>query len=438
MLRCRRGSAAFATVVALVPLIGVVALGAEAGSWYVVKQHEQNAADSAAMSGALAIANSDTQANFGTLNGFSPNVTVTQGSYSPGSGFSPGGTPLNAVHAVVTECQPQSLSLVLYKGSCNGTPNNVLIKSEAVASVEALTKVPCVLAAAGPITFQDAAVQINAPNCGIASNGTPVGINFKVAPKTFNVGSVSTAGSCTGSYCNSVSPPVNTYAPPVKDQFSDLVTAINGLTLNPCGSTLQPYAPTATTPGLCANDNQTFNKVQSITMSGVYFFSGGLSLGGNGGLRTCTGLATDPDPVCTTPAQLNLGPITATIIVLPVNKPPALKMAGGSVFNITAPNTAPSTLPGALSSVANLLANMAIFDPETSPQITGTSTFGGSGVFYLPNANPLNFQGTSNGVVSTCTEVIAASIQFSGTPSFDNSGCPDSIKLKSYIVVLVQ
>ena len=51
LLRCRRGSAAFATVVALVPLIGVVALGGEAGSWYVTKQHAQNAADAAAISG---------------------------------------------------------------------------------------------------------------------------------------------------------------------------------------------------------------------------------------------------------------------------------------------------------------------------------------------------------------------------------------------------
>ena len=51
LLRCRRGTAAFATVVALVPLIGVVALGGEAGSWYVTKQHAQNAADAAAISG---------------------------------------------------------------------------------------------------------------------------------------------------------------------------------------------------------------------------------------------------------------------------------------------------------------------------------------------------------------------------------------------------
>src|SRR5438445_5486998 len=56
LLQSRRGSVAFATVIALVPLIGAVALGAEAGSWYVTKQHAQNAADAAAFAGALRLA----------------------------------------------------------------------------------------------------------------------------------------------------------------------------------------------------------------------------------------------------------------------------------------------------------------------------------------------------------------------------------------------
>src|SRR6266581_6517914 len=56
LLRCRRGSVALATVIALVPLIGVVALGAEAGSWYVTRQHAQNAADAAAYSSGLTLA----------------------------------------------------------------------------------------------------------------------------------------------------------------------------------------------------------------------------------------------------------------------------------------------------------------------------------------------------------------------------------------------
>jgi hypothetical protein len=410
MLRCRRGSAAFATVVALVPLIGVVALGGEAGSWYVIKQHAQNAADSAAISGALAIANSDSQPNFGTLNGFSSNVTVTQGSYSTGSGFQSGGAPVNAVQAVVTECQPQTLSLVLYTGSCNGTAKSVMIKAQAVASVQIPKMLPCVLASRGPVTFQDAAVQVNAPNCGIASNGTPIGIDFKVAPKQLNVGSLSTAGGCSGSLCGSVL----TYAPPVIDPFSALTSAMTGLTMLTCSpkTTLKSYAS-----GNCANDPGNINSNLQISSSGVYFFSG-IKLAGGGSITTAQG-------------------VSATIILLPGT---SLSMTGNSSINITAPTTAPSAsaLPGQLASVASLLADMAIFDTETSPKIGGTSTMSGSGVFYLPNANPLNFQGNPTSSVSTCTEVIAASIQFSGTPNFDNSGCSSSIIPKSQLVVLVQ
>jgi hypothetical protein len=213
-----------------------------------------------------------------------------------------------------------------------------------------------------------------------------------------------------------MSPPVLTYAAPVLDPFSAVITAIKNLTLPKCkGSTLQSYAT-----GQCANDNITINSATTLTVSGVYFFSGGLSLGGNGSLATGPG-------------------VSATIIVLPVSgKNAALKMAGGSTFNITAPVAAPSgsAIPTALGSVASKLANMAIFDPETSPQITGNATMSGSGVFYLPNA-ALNYQGSPSST-STCTEVLAASIQFSGTPNFDNSGCPNSIKLTSQRVLLVQ
>jgi hypothetical protein len=411
-LRCRRGTAAFVTVVAMVPLIGFVALGGEAGSWYVTKQHAQNAADSAALSGAFAIANSNSQPNFGTVNGFSPNnVVVTQGSYSTGSGFSPGGTP-TAVQAQVTQCQPQSLSLVLFSTNCTDATGshekNVTIKAQAVAIVMTPKFLPCTLATTGPVTFQDAAVQITAPNCSIASNGKPIGINFQVAPKQLDVGSLSTAGGCSGSLCGSVT----TYAPPVIDPFSALNSAITNLTLPNCGgSGLTSYATKQ-----CANNNTTINSAVPITVSGIYFFSGNLNLGGNGSLTTATG-------------------VSATIILLPGA---TLKMAGGSSINITAPTAAPSALPVQLGSVANLLANMAIFDTETSPKIAGNATMGGTGVFYLPNANPLNYQGNSTSAGSTCTEVIAASISFSGTPNFDNSGCADNIKLKSQVVVLVQ
>lgn len=457
MLHCRRGSAAFATVIALVPLIGAVAVGAEAGSWYVTRQHAQNAADAAAVAGALRLACSlapscpDTNTvdyrgkEFAAQNAFcNAGDTSYPGSTCPAalpSGTSQtvtvatltswNGTNGNFVQATVSQQQRAQLAAVLGF-------TTVTIPATAVASVKQPTHLPCVLATSGAITFQDASVKINAPNCGLASNGTPTGFDFKTGLNTAPVvGSMSTMGGCSGnaSLCGSVS----TYNPQVIDPFSALTSAISGLTLTSCSQKFAYNSPPYQT-GLCAYNNTNINSQISLINSGVYFFSGGLSLTGGGILRTCTGTANDPDPVCTTPTQLQKGQITATIIVLPVSGGKAtLTMTGNSSFNVTAPTTAPSAsaLPSQLGSVASHLADMALFDPEKSPKIGGTSTMSGSGVFYLPNASPLNWQGTSTGNVSTCTEVIAASITLAGTPNLDNSGCPTSILLTSQIVELV-
>ncbi|MGY4286194.1 Flp pilus assembly protein TadG [Bradyrhizobium sp. LM2.7] len=464
LLRSRRGSVAFATVIALIPLIGVVALGGEAGSWYVTRQHAQNAADAAAYSGAVqqlcltdpnvpcavaqtvdyrakqsaaqnAFCNAGDNSYPGSVcsaslpTGVSQTVTIT-----PLTSWN--GTAGSFVQATVSQRQPGYLTQVLGLSTVN-------IPATAVARVKQADKLPCLLASSGPITVQDSSVQITAPNCGLASNGTPIGFDLHSMTTPPRVGAMTTAGGCSGdaSLCGKVS----TYNPPVIDPFSPLTSAISGLTLTPCGSRLQPYvtiAGDATRPGHCANDNTNINKQTSLTESGVYFFSGGLSLTGSGSLRTCTGTSNDPDPVCTSPAQLAKGQITATIIVLPISgNKTSLKMAGGSSFDIVAPTTAPSApsgIPSQLASVAKFLKNMALFDPEVSPQTTGTSTMSGSGVFYLPKADPLNWKGSATGQVSTCTEVIAASIKLSGTPQFDNSGCDTSILIVSRIVDLVQ
>ncbi|MCK1710029.1 hypothetical protein IVA83_13270 [Bradyrhizobium sp. 143] len=457
LLRSRRGSVAFATVIALIPLIGVVALGGEAGSWYVTRQHAQNAADAAAYSGAMqqlcltdpnvpcavaqtvdyrakqsaaqnAFCNAGDNSYPGSVcsaslpTGVSQTVTIT-----PLTSWN--GTAGSFVQATVSQRQPGYLTQVLGLSTVN-------IPATAVARVKQADKLPCLLASSGPITVQDSSVQITAPNCGLASNGTPIGFDLHSMTTPPRVGVMTTAGGCSGdaSLCSKVS----TYNPPVIDPFSQLTSAISGVTLPKCtGPSPPPFHPYSS--GLCAYDNTNVTKRTSLTESGVYFFSGGLSLTGSGSLRTCTGTSNDPDPVCTSPAQLAKGQITATIIVLPISgNKTSLKMAGGSSFDIVAPTTAPSPLPSQLTSVAKFLKNMALFDPEVSPQTTGTSTMSGSGVFYLPKADPLNWKGSSTGQVSTCTEVIAASIQLSGTPQFDNSGCDPSILLVRRIVVLVQ
>src|SRR6266446_3990474 len=152
LLRCRRGSAAFATVIALVPLIGVVALGGEAGSWYVTKQHAQNAADAAAYSGGLRLAcsisgssNCDTAQDyvyrgkqFAAQNRF---CNAGDSSY-PGSNCAtslPAGTTQTVqidqptgdrVRAIVSQQQPAHLAKVL------GLSSPINIRAQAIAQVQ--------------------------------------------------------------------------------------------------------------------------------------------------------------------------------------------------------------------------------------------------------------------------------------------------------------
>ena len=250
LLRCRRGSAAFATVVALVPLIGVVALGAEAGSWYVTKQHAQNAADAAAYSGGLtagmlimlhparihsqwtiAVSNLRHRTRSATL--ATPPIPARQCATSLPTGTSQtvqintltawNGVNGNFVQATVSQQQPAYLAKVLGLSTVN-------IGATAIAQVDKLPKPPCVLALTGSISFQGSP-NINAPNCGMASNDTAKdALNFTGGGMSINLGSLSAAGGCTGtaSFCNTAL----TYRSPVTNPFSALDGALTTL----CGA----------------------------------------------------------------------------------------------------------------------------------------------------------------------------------------------------------
>jgi Flp pilus assembly protein TadG len=52
----RRGATAVTFALSAIALTGLAGLGAEVGTWYVMKRHGQNAADAAAVAGALTLA----------------------------------------------------------------------------------------------------------------------------------------------------------------------------------------------------------------------------------------------------------------------------------------------------------------------------------------------------------------------------------------------
>lgn len=440
LLRCRRGSVAFATVVALVPLVGVVALGAEAGSWYVTKQHAQNAADAAAYSGGLrlectTVANAggatctDGQSveyrtrQFAAQNTFCDGSDTNSSSY-PGSrcptsltsGISRNVTvavSATQVQATVTQTQPAYLARVLGFST-------VPIRATAIAEVKQLA-LPCVLSLSDPLQFQGSTT-IKAPNCGLSSNDSDKSSAIQFTGNSVDlsqVKSVSAAGGCSdtgGSQCKTAI----TSASSTPNPLSALDTAISSLTNadfpakctvpSPPGNSpiaLPAYGPSNKCyyqgSDLASNKNYTFN--------GVYFFAkGDLTFQGT---NTYSG--------------------TATLIFLPKNivtsdnKGGTLKITGNPTIQMTAPSSVTaSQVPASLGTTANLnlLGGLLIYDPEFSSnlKLTGSTTTYFNGITYAPNAD-VTYQGNATQSKS-CNEVIAKGVTLSGSSNFDNSTCP--------------
>lgn len=457
LLHSRRGAAAFATVIALVPLIGVVALGGEAGSWYVTRQHAQNAADSAAVSGAtqqLCLSDPTSCTVTQTVD-YRAKQSAAQNSFcNTGSTSYPGsqcagslpagisqtvtvasltswkGTAGNYVQATVSQQQPAYLARVLGL-------TTVTIPATAVAQAKTVLAPPCVLALTGSISFQGSP-NINAPNCGMASNDKAKdAINFTGGGMSMNLGSLSTVGGCTGaaSFCDKALKYLPT---PTVNPFAGLDGALTtmcganptlpakcGLPACP-GSDLVAYtAGSASTA--CTNNNTStkgntaFNLAAGVS---VYFISGTLTLKGGSSItcnNPCTGV---------------------TFILLPGA---SIDTRGGGILTLKGPATAPSTssLPAALQSYAGKFQYMSMYDASASPvQFGGNSNINLTGNIYAPTAD-VTFQGNPTiavgGTGGGCGQLIAKSVSFNGNATFDTSGCPSQTKLpKSQYVQLVQ
>jgi hypothetical protein len=428
LLRCRRGAAAFATVIALVPLIGVVALGGEAGSWYVTKQHAQNAADAAAYSGGLTLGCSinaqkgvpcaDTQTvayrgkefaaqhafcNAGDTSypdsrcatslptGTSQAVQIDIGVYDASTTPPTWTTTASGsdVRAVVSQQQPKYLVAVL-----PGQSGPVTIGASAVARVGPLIN-PCVLALTGSVTFQGS-VTVSSPGCDIASDSTASDAfsftgngGLSITAPSFSAGGCSETG---GSQCDNV----KTQQPKVPDPLSAFNSAMSSLTTSsfggPCVGPGLPKAYTTTTP--CYNGSASL----SGTLSGTYFFNGTVNIGSVSG--------------------------TATLILFG-SSAKISKTTGNPTINLTG-QTNPQ-VPPALSSVSNLMTDLVIYDPETTSgnktvDISGNSNIVFNGTVYAPNAT-VTYGGNSSVSTPGCFQVIASAVQISGNAKLDDSKC---------------
>lgn len=442
LLRSQRGSIAFATVIALVPLIGVVALGAEAGSWYVTRQHAQNAADSAAYSGALRLsctmagAACDTYSvdyrgkEFAAQNGFcnsSPNdatgypgrncptslptgisraVQIDIGDYN-GTTFTtpPAGTG-NAVRARVSQQQPAYLAAVLGLTTVN-------IPAQAIALVQQPTKA-CVLAL-GP----DSGALKLAGN--LSNNGTGCALMSDTSVQLASTPTFTGSGwavygvnGCTPSgSCSNVSVPHNYFMTYASNPLSKLDTAsFNSRT----GNTNMPCTLQADGWKHCAPNSAGTGAYGSFTVQngdkyvldpGTYFFY-------KANIKMTGG---------------QLKGVGVTLVLLGDSQ---LTINGGTAdLSAPATNTFSSDLDGVL------IDDQAPTKTSNKVTINGGGLVSLGGAIYFPKVD-VSWAGTTASTNTTCSQVIAKTIDMSGGGYLSTQGCAPTTIIYTQVVALVQ
>jgi hypothetical protein len=420
LLRCRRGSVAFATVIALVPLIGVVALGAEAGSWYVTKQNAQNAADAAAYSGGLTLACSIS----GSTNCDTAQTYVDRGKqFAAQNGFCNAGDSLsgcalptgtsrtvqidqptaNRVRAVVSQQQPAYLAAVLGLSTVN-------IGAQAIVEVQN-PKDLCALGL-GPdnngLTIGGSS-NITGNGCGLMSdtavkyNSTPTFSGSGWAVNGVN-GCVASAGHCALSvpYNYNMLPATNPLA--ILDgtnQSFNSWTSTGSPNDLACSGTLTPNNSTNLYRKLTCTTGNT------VTFSpGTYFFY-------NGAIK------------------INGGTVNGTGVTLVLLGDSSLSISGGTV-NLSAP---------AINSTSSAL-NGVLIDDQAPSKSSNNVTINGStvslgGAMYFPHVD-VTWGGNVQNTSTTCTEVIAKTLTINGNAYLSTANCAPGTVAKSQVVALVQ
>ena len=418
LLRCRRGTAAFATVIALVPLIGVVALGGEAGSWYVTRQHAQNAADAAAYSGAvqqLCLMNAPcavTQTvDYRAKQSAAQNAFCNAGGTSyPGSKCA-SSLPTNTtqtvqidqptssrVRAIVSQQQPAYLAAVLGLSTVN-------IGATAIAEI-LNPKDLCILGlgpSSNALTIGGSST-INGNGCGLMSNDT---VKYSSTP-TFNGPgwAVNSVNGCKAGNCD-IGVPHNYNTLPATNPLQVLDNeSFNSRTGNTKTCTSKTCSLTPNSTG--AYGDLTVGNGDTVNFApGTYFFYDAA-------------------------IKINGGTVTGTDVTFVLLGDSSLSISGGTV-DLSAPaiNTTSSHLNGVL------IDDQAPNKSKNAVTVNGGGTVKLGGAMYFPKAD-VKWAGTAASDFTTCSMVIANTLTINGNAYLSTNGCDPGTIAKTQVVALVQ
>jgi Flp pilus assembly protein TadG len=426
-VRDRRGALAMTLVISMPTLIGLIGLGTEVGGWYVGKRHGQNAADGAAMAGALMLAGGSNSAaaktaarEEATNNGFTTGGAVTVTANNPYSGNN------SAVEVIIAQTQNPVFGGLFISG--------MTIRNRAVAKATG-SGFACSLAvtnAGGPgdVSLQGS-TSISMPNCDIAADGTdPSAISIQ-GSASLTAYTLTSSGGCSG--CSgagaTLSRPASAYQPPTPDPY----LPIQSITMptfsgSSCLSLPTVSGTVSLTPwdtnghkaycGSGGGSNRTLTVSNGNTLNfapGTYFFYNA-SLSFQGGTIQC--------PTCAA------GGAGVTIIMTgsPANQIGSININGNATVTLNAPytNSYNSAFNGVLFYTDyRAQPNNGSGCGSAPVSINGGANSVFTGAMYFPSVNAC-FAGnmTAGGAsASTCSVLVAGSITFTGNSAMNVSGC---------------
>ncbi len=185
---------------------------------------------------------------------------------------------------------------------------------------------------------------------------------------------------------------------------------------------VDPYL-NAAVPGYSGCDANNYklaggaSDTKAVGASGVYVFCNGLTLTGNSSLTLGAGTFIIDRGQVSIGGGSTLTATNGTTIILTTSSPSkscaTTKIDGGAVVTLTAPSS------GALSGIA-IYQDRACTDTSASNSLTGGASQNIVGAIYFPG-EPLSYSGGSPTGGAQCTQLIAWTIAFTGSSTFQNN-----------------
>ena len=390
----------FAITAACLPLlIGAAGLAVDTAQWSYSRRQLQREADSAAMAGAFAIAQSKDAVAAATSDlARSNTITLTGGAdihSAPTTGAYAGNTQAVRVSLSTTQRLPfsglfMSAAPVI---SANATAAVVSNGNYCALALGSANGVGIKMQGSATLNF----------GCGLATNATGSNAVYAGGSSSITATPVSAVGGLTASSNYIGGTQLLPYSLPQPDPYAHLS--------NPAPSgcqaqlTVNPGATQALTPGCYAGINI---KGTATLSEGTYYIDGGSFSVGSQGVVTSLGTGVT---IVLTSSTAATNP--SSIATLNIN--------GGATLNLSASQT--GTYAGIL------------FYQDRRAQDSGANTLNGNaastlqGAFYFPSQE-LDFSGTS-GMTTDCLQLVALRLTFIGNTNVSNN-CPPGSGASSF------